>query len=237
MKGSSITGTTGAWKADSQRWRTCPNTAWAISSASTPEMEMPLTELARQYAAYITSQIAEAAFAPRRTLPPNAADYAGWYEADSPRIELTHSSRTWLASAGFVSRTASSSSRIWGDGMRHSFPSAACSSGAFPKKDPAEPVATLALLAPNEEGRFIQAGTMDHHEAHPGMRAMLRLCSPRIVLLSIAVDSDLRAVLDSGRTQQEAPPPGRTRDADLAAPGSAEPGCRSRAYSFSAPTT
>jgi len=40
--------------------------------------------------AFITKGLEKPALPPAASLPPDAADYAGWYEPDSPRVELTH---------------------------------------------------------------------------------------------------------------------------------------------------
>jgi len=54
-----------------------------------------------------------------------------------------------------------------------------------PKKDPAEPVATAALLTPNDEGRFIQAEMMGTIKHIPAWLALLEIVLTAFVLLSI----------------------------------------------------
>jgi hypothetical protein len=54
-----------------------------------------------------------------------------------------------------------------------------------PKKDAPEPVATAALLTPNEEGRFIQAGMMTTMKRIPAWLASLEIALTAFVLLSL----------------------------------------------------
>ena len=54
----------------------------------------------------------------------------------------------------------------------------------IPKKDPVEPVATVALLAPNAEGRFIEAGTATIKRI-PLWLAIVEIALTAFVLLSI----------------------------------------------------
>ena len=106
--------------------------------------------------AYITNKLEKPAIPPAAPLPANAADYAGWYEMDSPRVQMFH----------FLDRLTS---LIWihfndgkllitdlGDWNDTFIPVAGAQFRHVSKKDPAEPVATLALLTPNDEGRFVQ---------------------------------------------------------------------------------
>lgn len=135
--------------------------------------------------AYITSKLQKPPLPPAASLPPNAADYAGWYEPDSPRVELTH----------FMERLAGISLVRFKDakllisnlgGWNETFvPVAGMHFRYVPKKDPAEPVATLALLTPNEEGRFIQAGAMTTMKRIPAWSAILEIALTAFVVLSI----------------------------------------------------
>jgi hypothetical protein len=54
----------------------------------------------------------------------------------------------------------------------------------IPQKDPPEPVATLALLAPNEDGQFIQ-GMMTTMKRIPAWLALLEIVLTAFVALSI----------------------------------------------------
>lgn len=106
--------------------------------------------------AYITNKLAKPTIPPAAPLPANAADYAGWYAIDSPRVQMVH----------FLDRLAS---LIWihfddgrllvtdlGDWNDMFIPVAGAQFRHVPKKDPPEPIATLVLLTPNHEGRFVE---------------------------------------------------------------------------------
>lgn len=135
--------------------------------------------------AYITSKLQKPPLPPAASLPPQAADYAGWYEPDSPRVELSH----------FIERLAGLTlARFKGGrllltylgGWNETFlPVAGMQFRYVPKKDPAEPVATLALLTLNDEGRFIQAGIMTTMKRIPAWLAILEIALTVFVLLSI----------------------------------------------------
>lgn len=107
--------------------------------------------------AYITNKLQRPVPALKASLPGNAEEYAGWYEPDSPRVELTH----------FLERLVGLSRVRFEDGKlvffalgqwRETFtPVSGTQFRHMPKKDPPDPVSTLELLAPNPEGLFIQA--------------------------------------------------------------------------------
>ena len=109
--------------------------------------------------AYITRDLTRPVVPPDGTLPANAAEYAGWYEPDAPRMESDHS---LLRLAG-MSRVSFDSGRMLVTSLgRWKQPLVPVSGGQFrflPEKDPAEPIATAMLLAPNADGRFVAVGT------------------------------------------------------------------------------
>jgi len=134
--------------------------------------------------AYITVKLQKPSLPPVASLPPNAADYVGWYEPDSPRVELAH----------FIERLAGLSLASLKDGKllltnlggrNQTFLPVADSQFRYvPKKDLPEPVATLLLLASNEEGRFFQAG-MTTMKRIPAALAILEIALTIFVLLCI----------------------------------------------------
>jgi CubicO group peptidase (beta-lactamase class C family) len=134
--------------------------------------------------AYITSKLQKPPLPPAAPLPAHVADYAGWYEPDSPRVELSH----------FLERLAGLSTVRFKDGKllitnlggwnQTFIPVAGAQFRYVPKKDAAEPVATLALLAPREEGRFIQGG-MTTLKRIPAWLAMIEIALTAFVLLSL----------------------------------------------------
>jgi hypothetical protein len=91
-------------------------------------------------------------------LPANAADYAGWYEPNSPRTEITHfisrlTGLTWIQIKD--GRLLSNNMGSWNDTY---FPVTGRQFRHIPEKESLDPIPSLALLTPNQEGRFIQSG-------------------------------------------------------------------------------
>lgn len=134
--------------------------------------------------AYITRKLEKPPLPPAASLPPNAAEYGGWYEPASPRIEMTH----------FVERLAGISRVHFNDGKllvtslggwKEAFvPVSGAQFRYVPKKDPPEPVPTVELLTPNQDGLFIQAGTMTAMKQIPAWLAILEITLTVFVLLS-----------------------------------------------------
>jgi CubicO group peptidase (beta-lactamase class C family) len=134
--------------------------------------------------AYVTAKLQRPSLPPLASLAPNAADYAGWYEPDSPRMELAHFSER-LAGLSLVSLKDGKLLLTNLSGRNQTFlPVADRQFRYVPRKDLPEPVATLLLLAPNEEGRFIQAGATAMKRI-PAALAILEIALTVFVLLSI----------------------------------------------------
>ena len=108
--------------------------------------------------AYVTRELQKPALPPVASLPANASSYAGWYEPDSPRNEMAH----------FLERLLGIARVRFGDGkllvtslggINDVFlPVSGTEFRQVPKKEPPEPIPTVALLTPNAEGQFIQLG-------------------------------------------------------------------------------
>ncbi len=134
--------------------------------------------------AYATAKLQKPALPPVASLPPGAAEWAGWYEPDSPRNEMTH----------FLERVAGLSVVSLKDGKllisslggrNETFlPVSGRQFRYAPKKDSLEPAATLALLSPNTEGRFIEAGTVAFKQI-PTWLAILEIVLTAFVALSV----------------------------------------------------
>ncbi len=135
--------------------------------------------------AYLTHQLNKPALPAVAALPPNSAAYAGWYEPDSPRDEMTH----------FLERLAGLSCIRFRDGKLVTYglgqwnetylPVAGTQFRHVSKKDPPDPVATLDLLPPNDEGRFIQSGIMTTLRQVPAWLAIGEVLLTAFVILSI----------------------------------------------------
>jgi len=134
--------------------------------------------------AYVTAKLQKPTLPPVASLPPGAPEWAGWYEPDSPRNEMTH----------FLERVAGLSVVSLKDGKllisslggrNETFlPVSGRQFRYAPKKDSLEPAATLALLTPNTEGRFIEAGRLVLKQI-PTWLAILEIVLTAFVALSV----------------------------------------------------
>ncbi|HLZ42308.1 MAG TPA: serine hydrolase [Candidatus Sulfotelmatobacter sp.] len=140
-------------------------------------------KIAKSMRAYVTNKLQKPEVPAAASLPANAADYAGWYEPDSPRVELTHFlerllglTRVHFEDGKLVRRGLGS----WNDTY---IPVVGTQFRHVSKKDPPDPVPSLELLTPNVEGRFIEAGvTM---KQIPAALAMTEILVTAFVVLSI----------------------------------------------------
>jgi CubicO group peptidase (beta-lactamase class C family) len=135
--------------------------------------------------AYITHSLQKPVVPPVAQLPVNAADYAGWYEPDSPRTEPSH----------FIGRLVRLSRVRFEDGKMISSALGSWHQVHIPvegaqfrfedKEAPPDPVATLELLTPNTEGRFIQTDSQTTMRRIPGWFAIGEILVAGFVVLSI----------------------------------------------------
>jgi CubicO group peptidase (beta-lactamase class C family) len=108
--------------------------------------------------AYITAKLQRPEVPVAAPLPSNAADYEGWYEPDSPRVEQLHFMERL---AGITHVRFENGQMVVGGllgGTENFVPVTGMQFRHVPKKDPPEPVAGAILLAPNDEGLFIEVG-------------------------------------------------------------------------------
>jgi hypothetical protein len=105
---------------------------------------------------YVTLKLQKPVVPAAAALPDIAALYAGWYVPDSPRVEMTHFLRI-----GGISHVAFRDGKMTIRGVSGGQTFVPVGGRFFryvPKDGSPEPVATVALLSPNNEGVFIQAG-------------------------------------------------------------------------------
>jgi CubicO group peptidase (beta-lactamase class C family) len=124
---------------------------FSINSGSGEAFE----KLGKTIRAYIRNKLQRPALPPVAALSANASDYSGWYEPDSPRVELFRFLERLLGlrrvhfQDGKLVISSLHGNEIFlpvtGTQFRH-----------VPKEDPPDPVPTLELLSVNPEGRFIQ---------------------------------------------------------------------------------
>lgn len=115
------------------------------------------SKIGKAIRAYITLHLQRPAVPAAAPLPPDAADYAGFYQPDSPRQEVTR----FLDRLVGLSRLHFDNGKMLLSSINQTNTFIPVSGHLFRytgKDDPPEPAASAALLTPNAEGRFIQAG-------------------------------------------------------------------------------
>ena len=133
--------------------------------------------------AYIGNKLQRPALPPVAALPANASDYSGWYEPDSPRVEmfrflerLLGLRRVHFQDGKLIVSSLSGNETflpVTGTQFRHA-----------PKDDAPDPVSTLELLSVNPEGRFIQT-EQNTMKAIPAWMAFGEILATGFVALSI----------------------------------------------------
>lgn len=141
-------------------------------------------KVAKAIRAYITNKLQKPDLPAVASLPANAPDYAGWYEPNSPRVQLTQfidrlAGLTWVkVRDGHLTLTSLGGKETFvpvaGSQFRH-----------LPQKDAPDPVASLELLTPNSEGQFVQSGMTGTLKKIPGWYAILEILLTVYVALSV----------------------------------------------------
>jgi CubicO group peptidase (beta-lactamase class C family) len=125
--------------------------------------------------AYITRELKKPTLPPQVPLPPGAIDYAGWYEPDSPRMEMAH----FLGRLIGLARIRFDDGRLLmtslGKKNEVFVPVTGAQFRRMPKEGLPDPVARVALLAPNDEGRFIQIGGEKTMKRIPAWLAIIEI--------------------------------------------------------------
>jgi len=134
---------------------------------------------------YITLKLQKPTVPATAALPANAGEYAGWYEPDSPRTSLT----AFIEHLAGLSRVRMENGKLLitnlGGKDETFIPVEGIQFRYAPKKDVPEPVATLALLQPKKEGRFIQAGAGTTMKQIGMWQAMSEIVLTVFVLLAL----------------------------------------------------
>ncbi len=108
--------------------------------------------------AYITRDLEAPALPAAAPLPADAAAWAGWYEPDSPRVEMFHFLERLL---GLARVRFAGGKLVLAPLLGSSQSYVAVRGRQFRRertKEPSDPVATLLLFSPEGAGRFVQAG-------------------------------------------------------------------------------
>ena len=112
--------------------------------------------------AYITRDLQKPALPAGAPLPADAETYAGWYEPDSPRVQVIYFLERLLGLAKVHFDGGNMFVTSLGEKNEEFIPVSDAQFREVPKKDLPQPVPTAELLGPNAEGQFIQmvGGTM-----------------------------------------------------------------------------
>ncbi len=140
--------------------------------------------------AYLTRDLARPALPPEAPLPAHATDYAGWYEFDASRTEVTRFLDRLAVLAWIHFKDGKLLLNYLGGWNDTFIPVTGTQFRHLSKKKDAlpDPVANVELLTPNEEGRFVEAGvTLKKIPAWFAIGEILALCYVILCLLSVLV--------------------------------------------------
>ena len=108
--------------------------------------------------AYVTRNLQKPALPPVASLPANVSAYAGWYELDSPRVEMTHFLDRLLGIIWVRFQDGKLLLSDLGERNQVFVPVTGAQFRRIPKKELPDPVPTVELLTPSAKGQFIQFG-------------------------------------------------------------------------------
>jgi len=108
--------------------------------------------------AYVTRNLQKPTLPPVASLPANAGAYAGWYQLDSPRVEMFHFLERLLGLVLIRFHDGQLFVSTLGERNQVFVPVTAAQFRYIPKKELPDPVPTLELLTANGRGQFIQFG-------------------------------------------------------------------------------
>lgn len=125
--------------------------------------------------AYITRNLQKPPVPPVASLPANAASYAGWYEPDSPRIQMIYFIERLLVMAYVQFKDGKQLVSSLGGMNEEYLPVEAAQFRHVDKQEAADPIPTTELIAPNSEGQFIQGSRGDTFKRIPAWLAITQV--------------------------------------------------------------
>jgi CubicO group peptidase (beta-lactamase class C family) len=135
---------------------------------------------------YLTRNLQKPGLPPAAPLSAAATAYAGWYEPDSPRVEMLHFLERMM---GITHVRVEPDKLVLADlNDRHQVcvPVTDTQFRHVPQKEPAAPIATVELLASNGEGQFIQvAGGTGTLKRIAGWMAILEILLTSWTVLAV----------------------------------------------------
>ena len=135
--------------------------------------------------AYLTRNLQKPPLPPEGILPTDADEYTGWYEPNSPRVQLMFFFERLLGLAHL--RFENNKLLISGLGQRNItfIPVVDAQFRYVPADGAPEPIATVELLHPDVEGKFIQLGWDATVKRIPSWLAITEIILTGFVLLSM----------------------------------------------------
>lgn len=134
--------------------------------------------------AYLTQNLPKPSLPAPGTLPKNASSYSGWYQVDSPRQELFRFLEQLLGKTYVFFKEDKLVMRSLGDFNVRYLPVEGMQFRSDPIGKSPDPLASLILLEPNPEGRFIQLPMLTMKQI-PAWIAISEIAISSFVLLSI----------------------------------------------------
>ncbi len=142
-------------------------------------------KISKALRAYVTRDLPKPPLPPVGPLAANAAAYAGWYQPDSPRVEMTHFLERLLGLYRVRFEDGKLLLTSLGERNEVLLPVKGRQFRHVPKKGFPDPVATVELLMPKAEGQFIQiAGGMYTIKHIPGWFAITEIALTAWVVLA-----------------------------------------------------
>ncbi len=133
--------------------------------------------------AYVTRNLQKPPVPPVAPLTAGASEYAGWYEPDSPRVEMLHFLERLLGLSYVSAKDGKLLISSLGDMHQAFLPVSERAFRNVPQKDPPHPLASLDLLPVNGDGRFIQSQTT--MKMIPAWMALGQIFATAFVLLAM----------------------------------------------------
>ncbi len=135
--------------------------------------------------AYLARNLQKPPLPPEGTLPANADEYTGWYEPNSPRVQMMVFMERLLGLAHL--RFEDNKLLISGLGQRNItfIPVTDAQFRYVPTDDAPAPIASMELLNPNVEGKFVQLWGMATVKRVPSWLAITEIILTGFVLLSM----------------------------------------------------
>ena len=156
---------------------------FAINSGSNDAID----RIGASIRAYITRNLQKPSLPPVAELPKDAARYAGFYELDSPRVQMLYFAERLLG----LTRFDFENGKLTGvsvNGRAEFLPVTATQFRRLQGPENSEPTPSVALIQPNRDGRFIQVAITETGD-DPSVGETLKRIPTWVALAEIAITS------------------------------------------------